>query len=122
MKGSGRSSRISLFRRFLVTGQSMSPTFNDGDGVIAIRSRRAIDGQVRVARNPKNNSMWLLKRVAAVGQDGMMNLSSDSGDLSAVDSRTFGRVQVRGSFRVFLHLPAKGRPKFVMLRPRPNLH
>ncbi|HAN06885.1 MAG TPA: S26 family signal peptidase [Acidimicrobiaceae bacterium] len=122
MEGSGRLSRIWLFRRFLVTGQSMSPTFNNGDGVIAIRSRRAIVGQVRVARNPNKDSMWLLKRVSAVGQDGMMSLSSDSNDSSVVDSRTFGRVLVRGSFRVFLHLPANGKPKFVILGPRPNLH
>ena len=100
----------------------MSPTFNNGDGVIAIRSGRAIVGQVRVARNPSNDSMWLLKRVSAVGQDGLMDLSSDSDDPSAVDSKTFGRVQVRGSFRVCLHMPANGKPKFVILGPQSNLH
>ena len=99
----------------------MEPLFLDGDGVVAIRSNRAAVGQLRVAQHPFETSRWLLKRVAAVNSDHTMRLLSDSADHSAVDSRQFGDVDIRGSYRVILHfrtaVPGRGIKIRLLLRP-----
>ena len=101
----------------------MEPLFLDGDGVVAIRSNRAVVGQLRVAQHPVETSRWLLKRVAAVNLDRTMQLLSDSPDHSAVDSRQFGNVDIQGSYRVVLHFrsTASGRGIRIKFLLRPYL-
>ena len=87
----------------------MSPTLSDGDGVIAVRSRRARVGQIRVVRRPDQPSMWVVKRVSAVHADGSMELRSDDPDSANTDSRHFGRVKVAGSYWVLCRFAGAGR-------------
>ena len=61
-------------RRFIVTGDSMLPTYANGDLVFALRSNKARAGQVRVLEHPHRPGMWLVKRVGSVRDDGPENL------------------------------------------------
>jgi nickel-type superoxide dismutase maturation protease len=93
-------------RRFVVEGDSMLPSYANGDLVFASKSKRARVGQVRVLRHPYNPGMWLVKRVASVRGDDM-TISSDNPDATRADSREFGHVPVTGSLRVIARLRAR---------------
>ncbi len=65
---------ILLRRRYLVArvwGHSMSPTFQDGERVVATRRRQYRVGDVIVFRPPATASdvAWRIKRIAAVAGD-----------------------------------------------------
>lgn len=83
----------------------MRPTLHPGDGVVAIRSRRAAPGQLRVVEHPWHPGKWLVKRVVSVDGAGGMRVGSDNAEVTRADSRTFGTVPVSGSLRVILRVP-----------------
>ena len=72
----------------------------EGQGLLGVRSRRARVGQLRVFPHPERADFWLVKRVAAVRPDGRMEVRSDNDEAETADSRTFGPVPVKGSYRV----------------------
>jgi hypothetical protein len=92
-------------RRFVVADRSMEPALRDGDGLVAVRPWRARAGQLRCLEHPRRPGFWLVKRVADVGADGTMEVVADNRDAGGVDSRTFGRVPVAGSYRVLFRVP-----------------
>jgi hypothetical protein len=91
-------------RRFAVVEDSMRPTLNPGDGVLAVRGGHPRRGQLRVFPDPTLPSRWLVKRVGDVrgtGRTATFEALSDN-PLAAgvVDSREFGWVPAAGSYRV----------------------
>ena len=87
-------------RRFIVTGDSMLPTYANGDLVFALRSDKAQVGQIRVLEHPHRPGMWMVKRVASVRHDGQMWVESDNADATRADSREFGHLSPAGGYRV----------------------
>lgn len=82
------------FMRFEVVGESMLPTFREGDFLLA---RRMAPGQLPrtgdlvLASDPREPSRTLLKRVAGVDLHGQVTLLGDNAGAST-DSRHFGVV------------------------------
>ena len=91
-------------RRFAVVEDSMRPSLNPGDGLLAVRGGRPRRGQVRVFPDPTLPSRWLVKRVGDVrgaGRSAAFEARSDNPLApGAVDSRQFGWVPSVGSYRV----------------------
>lgn len=85
----------------------MEPTLVDGQGLVAVRSRRARTGQLRCLEHPGEPGFWLVKRVDTVHPDGTMTVRSDNGSVATADSRTFGAVPVEESFRVVVRIPRR---------------
>jgi len=83
------------YRRVAVTGRSMAPAYLPGDWLVvdrwAYRRRPPRPGEVVVARDPRDSSKLLLKRVAAVEADGRVWVEGDNAAAST-DSRAFGAV------------------------------
>lgn len=76
-----------------VRGASMEPTLHSGDRLLLVRQRGVPKaGQVVVARDPRDPSRELVKRVAVVDERGV-ELRGDNPSRST-DGRTFGRVPV----------------------------
>ncbi|WP_322790624.1 S26 family signal peptidase [Mycolicibacterium anyangense] len=96
-------------RRFVVVEDSMRPTLNPGDGLLALRGSRARVGQIRVFPDPTKPSRWLVKRVAAVRGDRFEAASDNPQAPGVVDSRQFGWVPVQGSYRVVWRVRGPGR-------------
>jgi hypothetical protein len=94
-------------RRFVVVDRSMEPTLEDGQGLIAIRTRSARVGQLRCLEHPRRPGFWLVKRVSEVHPDGTMSVLSDNRAATTADSRSFGTVPVAGSYRVLLRVPRR---------------
>lgn len=84
----------------------MAPMLQPGDGLLAVRCGDAKPGQVRVFPHPRGRAMFLVKRVDAVhhGGDGARfeARSDNASEPGVIDSRHFGPVPVRGSYRVVL--------------------
>ncbi|MEZ6186956.1 MAG: nickel-type superoxide dismutase maturation protease [Planctomycetota bacterium] len=82
-------------RLYRVTGESMLPSYVDGELVWvdrrAYRGARPVAGDVVLARHPYRVDVLLLKRVALVAADGSCELRGDNPQAST-DSRSFGRV------------------------------
>jgi hypothetical protein len=91
-------------RRFSVVEDSMRPSLQPGDGLLALRGGRARRAQLRVFRDPTLPSRWLVKRVGDVrgaGRTATFEARSDNPRApGVVDSRQFGWVPVAGSYRV----------------------
>lgn len=91
-------------RRFVVVDKSMLPTLRPGDGLLAWRDRRVRKGQLRVFPDPWQSSQWLVKRVGEVSGRGLEArfeaVSDNPRAAGVIDSREFGLVPVRGSYRV----------------------
>jgi len=117
----------------VVRGSSMTPTFADGERVLAVRHRRYRRGDVVVFRTPAGPSFpgdppWRIKRVAAVAGEptpeaqrrhpgsrvpaavvpaGHVVVTGD--DQNSQDSRQLGYVPVRAiAGRVHPHRPGTG--------------
>jgi nickel-type superoxide dismutase maturation protease len=80
-------------RRFVdlvqVRGRSMLPTLRPGDRLLVVRTARpARLGEVVLALDPRDAGREIVKRVAAVGPDGV-TLHGDNPAVST-DGRTFG--------------------------------
>jgi hypothetical protein len=85
----------------------MEPTLTDGQGLLAIRSGRAVVGQLRCVQHPDRPGFWLVKRVDEVLGDGTMSVRSDNRSVEATDSGAFGPVPVEGSYRVIARVPRR---------------
>lgn len=84
------------FSRYLVTGTSMEPALHDGDWLIvdlkAFTKRLPEPGHVVVARDPREPTREIIKRVDRIEPyTGLAWLSGDNSDEST-DSRHFGPV------------------------------
>jgi len=99
-----RASRGWPMRRFVVVEDSMLPTLQPGDGLLALRGGRPRDGELRVFPDPRSSSRYLVKRVGAVRQSASGTvfeaLSDNAGAPGATDSRGFGWVPAAESYRV----------------------
>jgi len=85
----------------------MEPTLVSGQGLVAVPSTSARVGQLRCLQHPQRPGFWLVKRVAAVHENGMMSVESDNRHATHVDSRSFGPVNVAGTYRVVLRIPMR---------------
>lgn len=85
----------------------MEPTLVDGQGLVAVPTRRAAPGQLRCVEHPRRPGFWLVKRVSEVHPDGTMSVLSDSAEATMADSRSFGPVPIAGSYRVVLRVPRR---------------
>ena len=97
----------SRLRRFVVADRSMEPALHDGDGLVAVASRRARVGQLRCLEHPDRPGFWLVKRVAEIHADATMSVLSDNRAATRADSRSFGPVPIEGSYRVLLRVPGR---------------
>lgn len=77
-------------RRVAVVGDSMRPTLEPGDRVLAVRGRRPRPGDLVVVPDPRGGGLLLVKRVAVVGPHGITVLGDNPA--ASTDSRTFGPV------------------------------
>ncbi len=82
----------------------MQPTLQPGDGILAVRSTRIRRGEIRCFEHPCRPGFWLVKRVGAVRGD-TFEARSDNTVSGAVDSRRFGFVPIRGSYRMLVRIP-----------------
>ena len=94
-------------RRFIVAGDSMLPTYANGDLVFSLRSDKAKPGQIRVFEHPHRPGMWLVKRVTSVRDDGHMWVESDNAEATRADSREFGHLSPADGYRVFGRIRAR---------------
>ena len=72
----------------------MRPAIEPGDRLLAARWPRLRRGDVVVARDPEQQSMFLIKRIARIEPDGDLVLHADNPNVSR-DSRQFGPVPRR---------------------------
>lgn len=92
-------------RVFKVRGNSLSPTYQDGDYVLCVAWGSPAIGQAVVFKQPGYGQ--LIKRIERIEADGTLTVLGDHAD--SVDSRTFGSIDpasVRG--RVVWHI-SKGK-------------
>ncbi len=82
---------IGRLKIFKVAGDSMSPTLQDGDAVMILPRASVAPGDIVLAKHPYKQSVKVLKRVAAIDENGRYTLAGDNPDEST-DSRTFGTV------------------------------
>jgi nickel-type superoxide dismutase maturation protease len=79
-----------LLRRVQVSGDSMRPGLQGGDRLLVMRARRVRKGDVVAVADPRRPARVVVKRVAAVGPDGVTVLGDDPD--ASTDSRTYGPV------------------------------
>lgn len=94
----GLAVALRQLRRVVVEGESMRPAFSPGDRLLVVRLRRRaplVPGAVVAANDPRNPRRLVVKRVAAVDDDGRVVLHGDNAGAST-DSRAYGPV-ARGS-------------------------
>ena len=84
-------------RRYRVTGLSMVPTLNPGDEVLidprAYRQQPPLLQDIVVARHPFEKNLLVIKRVAALLENGSCRLEGDNPSERS-DSRTYGPFMV----------------------------
>lgn len=93
-------------KRFVVAEFSMLPALRPGDRILAVRSARVRRGEIRCFEHPERPGFWLVKRVGDVRGD-TFEARSDNPAASAVDSRRFGVVPIRGSYRMVVRIPGR---------------
>jgi hypothetical protein len=102
--GDNHRSRRWPLRLFRVVDDSMRPALHPGDGLVALRCGTPRRGQLRLFRDPRMSSRWLVKRVDDVfrGESSVIfeARSDNPGARRAVDSQEFGPVPAAGSYRV----------------------
>jgi hypothetical protein len=89
---------------FRVVEDSMRPALSPGDSLLALRGGTVLRGQLRVFRDPRLSTRWLVKRVGDVfvsAHGTIFEACSDNpGAPGAVDSHEFGWIPAAGSYRV----------------------
>ncbi len=82
----------------------MRPALAPGNFLLAMRGGDPLRGQVRVFRDPRLSTRWLVKRVGDVydsSSGAIFEARSDNpGTPGAADSHEFGWVSAAGSYRV----------------------
>jgi hypothetical protein len=100
------------FRLFRVVEDSMRPHLRPGDGLVALRGGAPQRGQLRLFRDPRLSTRWLVKRVGDVfdsTQGTIFEARSDNRRApGAIDSHEFGWVPAAGSYRVVWTIPSAG--------------
>ncbi len=84
---------LGLLKAIRVSGDSMRPTFKDGDVVLVRQARGIAVGDIVLAEHPYKTSVTVLKRVAAIDDAGRVELRGDGRDESS-DSRSFGTLPI----------------------------
>lgn len=88
----------------MVVEDSMRPTLEPGDGLVALRGGSPKPGQLRVFPDPLLSTRYLVKRVGGVRRSmsgtTFEALSDNAGAAGATDSREFGWVPAEHSYRV----------------------
>jgi phage repressor protein C with HTH and peptisase S24 domain len=98
--------RNQRLRRFIVAEDSMRPTLEPGDAVVTRKSPRIRRGEIRFFEHPGRPDFWLVKRVGAI-TGGEFEAVSDNELADAIDSRSFGRVPIVGSYRLLVRVPRR---------------
>ena len=75
---------------FVVEGNSMLPTFKDGDAVLINPKAKAETGDVVLVNDPFNKGAKILKRIGEISADEKFSLTDDNSD--DADSQTFGKI------------------------------
>jgi hypothetical protein len=82
----------------------MRPTLNPGDGLVGLRGGTLAVGQLRLFRDPRRSTRWLVKRVGDVhgtGSGAIFEARSDNPKArGAVDSHEFGWISAADTYRV----------------------
>jgi len=76
--------------RVEVQGPSMAPTLLPGDRLVIVTTRHVRPGQVIAVSDPRDPARTLVKRVAALGSEGVEIVGDNPA--GSTDSRTFGPV------------------------------
>jgi signal peptidase I len=101
-------SRVWPLRVFKVAENSMQPALEPGDALVTMRGGEPRQGQVRVFRDPRLSSRWLVKRVGEVYRTNhgvrFEARSDNPGARGAVDSHEFGWIDAAETYRVVLRL------------------
>src|SRR5205814_1176105 len=77
-------------RRVQVSGDSMRPGLQPGDRLLVVLSRRLRRGDVIAVTDPREPTRIVVKRVAALGPDGVTVLGDAPN--ASTDSRIYGPV------------------------------
>lgn len=88
------------FTRVAVSGHSMEPSLRDGDWLIVDRAVRHAPGDIVVGHDPRSTDRLLVKRVAHVGTDSRLMLSSDHPAHAGEIIGPLGAADVVGRARV----------------------
>jgi len=83
----------------------MEPSLCEGDIVLIERNADVNVGDVVVAVHPTRRQLQLVKRIEAIGDDGVVVMSDNRTDMNATDSRSFGPIplgDVEGRVTSFL--------------------
>jgi nickel-type superoxide dismutase maturation protease len=97
------------FERLEIVGESMCPTLEPGDRVLALRFARARVGDLVALADPREADRVVVKRVVAI-KDGHLSVLGDN-SASSTDSRHFGPVArslIRGRI-VYRYAPESRR-------------
>ena len=78
-------------RGVLIKGNSMSPTFENGDVVFLKLTKKIEKNDIILAQHPFKKSVKVLKRITEISDDGKLNLIGDNPSESS-DSRSFGLI------------------------------
>jgi nickel-type superoxide dismutase maturation protease len=77
--------------RVRIEGDSMLPTFKNGDEVLVSITKTFSVGDVIYAKHPFKSSIKIIKRISKIENDGSVFLVGDNLAVSS-DSRTFGAI------------------------------
>ena len=83
--------RLGLRLAFLIEGESMWPTLDEGNTVLVKRTRTFREGDIVLAKHPYKSSVKIVKRVAEILPDGALILKGDN-PVESTDSRSFGSI------------------------------
>jgi len=87
--------------RVLISGESMWPTFADGDEVFfeSFNGQRLEIGDIVVANHPFKSNLNVVKRIAGIDHNDKIHLEGDNPDpLSSEDGHNFGPVNKEGIY------------------------
>lgn len=78
-------------RRVRVQGNSMLPTFADGDEILIKENAEISPDDIVFSKHPKYNERKIIKRISEIDEKGLLFLIGDNLEEST-DSRHFGKI------------------------------